>query len=60
MKIKTYAVLTDCIELGIESGWYRAHKHDDNPSPEVIKNCIDDAIHSRIGEYFDFSDELPQ
>ena len=60
MKIKTYVVLTECIENGIEAGWKRAHKHDDNPSAEVIKRCIDDAISVQLGEYFDFSDELPQ
>ena len=54
MRVKTYIVLMDCIEAGVELGWNRAHKHDDNPTPEVIKRCIDDAIQGQIWEYFEY------
>ena len=54
MRVKTHMVLMDCIESGIKLGWNRAHKHDDNPTPQVIKRCIDDAIHGQLGEYFEY------
>ena len=54
MKVKAHIVLMDCIEAGIELGWNRAHKHYDNPTPEVIKRSIDHAIQGQIWEYFDY------
>lgn len=59
MKVKTSVVLLDCIENGINSGWYRAHKHCDNPTEGDIKNAISWAIESQVAEYFVFDDELP-
>jgi hypothetical protein len=57
MKPKTYKILTDCIDNGIEYGWNRAHKHTDQPDSNVVKECIEDAIMLEISENFSFEDD---
>jgi hypothetical protein len=57
MKPKTYKILTDCIENGVEYGWSRAHKHTDQPNPNTVKECIEDAIMLEISENFSFEDD---
>ena len=58
MKIRSeYAILSECIERGVELGFNRAHKHDDAPGSDVIKNAIYDAVTSEISEYFTFDNE---
>jgi hypothetical protein len=57
MKPKTYKILNDCVGNGIEYGWNRAHKHTDQPTPEVIKDCIGEAIMLEISEDFSFEDD---
>ena len=37
LKVNTYAVLEECIEIGIDGGMNRAYKHTDNPTEEQIK-----------------------
>ena len=59
MKIKTYALLSECIERGIDAGWRRAHKHTDQPTERDIKTQIEFAIDAQIAEFFSFDDELP-
>jgi hypothetical protein len=54
MKPKDKMVLDMCIDHGIEMGWARAFKHDDQPKPELIKDCIRVAIEYEIFEWFDF------
>jgi hypothetical protein len=49
--------LTDCIENGVEYGWSRAHKHTDQPNPNTVKECIEDAIMLEISENFSFEDD---
>jgi hypothetical protein len=57
MKIRSeYAILSECIDRGINLGWNRAHKHVEDPSEEVIKNAIYDAVTSEITEYFSFEE----
>ena len=56
MKVKTIKVLEDCLERGIDYGYNRAYKHNDNPSAEDIKNHIFDAIIMEVYEYFDFGE----
>ena len=57
MKVREYIVMAECIERGVEYGYARAYKHDDNPSEEVIKEAIAQAVQNEICEYFIF-DEL--
>ena len=41
---------------GITRGWHLAHKHVDDPSPEAIKERLEDAVMSTIMDYFSFED----
>lgn len=51
------AILERCIEVGIDFGYDRAHKHGDNPTEQHIKSEIENAIWSEIDRYFKFEDE---
>ena len=57
MKPKTYNILADRIDSGIQLGWARAHKHHDNPTPGQIQNAIAQAIMGEINEYFTFEED---
>jgi hypothetical protein len=59
MKIRSeYTILTECIWGGINLGWNHAHKHVEDPSEEIIKKAIYDAVTSEIAEYFSFEETL--
>jgi hypothetical protein len=57
MKPKVYKILELCISRGIDRGWNRAHKHNDNPSEHCIKDSIEENIMNEIAEYFIFDSE---
>jgi hypothetical protein len=57
MKPKLYKILTDCIDTGIEYGWNRAHKHTDQPSVDILKGNIAEAIMLEISENFSFEED---
>jgi hypothetical protein len=42
---------------GVELGWNRAHKHNDEPEPEQIQASILDAVTAQICEWFIFEGE---
>jgi uncharacterized protein (UPF0332 family) len=46
MKPKTCVILEMAIGEGITRGWHLAHKHVDDPSPEAIKERLEDAVMS--------------
>ena len=56
LKVNTYAVLEECIEIGINGGWNKAHKHTDDPSEEYIKDQILHYIMLEVCEKFKFDD----
>jgi len=56
MKPKSLPLLERCIESGIELGYNRAFKHEDNPSKEHIQNCIYTSIMGEFYEWFDFEE----
>lgn len=58
MKVNKRALLSSCIEAGIQSGWNRAHKHTDEPSEHVVAEQIENAIWYEIDQYFDFERNL--
>ena len=64
MKVNIYAVLSMCVEVGVEQGWNRAHKHSDTPEEYYIRQCIEDAVLNMICEYINIDDDgddaLPQ
>ena len=57
MKAREYRVLEHAIEVGVEYGWNRAHKHVDAPSPEAIQNAVCAAVMNEITEWFEFDSE---
>ncbi len=57
LRVNVYRVLSDCVEQGINHGWYKAHKHTDTPDEQSIKTAMDDAVMAEICDYFDFTDE---
>jgi len=57
MKPKFRVILDQAIEEGVRRGYSRAHKHNEDPSEEVICDTIEDCVMSQIYEYFTFDDE---
>ena len=56
LKVNTYAVLEECIEIGIDGGWNKAHKHTDKPEGDYIKEQILHYIMLQVCEKFKFDD----
>lgn len=57
MKPKHKQLLDRCLEDGIEYGWRRAHKHEEDPSEDVIKTEILHAISIELHEWFNFEED---
>jgi hypothetical protein len=57
MKPKFRVILEQAIEEGVRRGYSRAHKHNEDPSEEVICHTIEECVMSQIYEYFTFDDE---
>ena len=45
------------IDEGVRTGFFRAHKHVEDPTPEAIIENIQEAVMSKMYEYFDFEEE---
>ena len=58
MRAKIRKILEECIEIGIERGYERAHKHHDEPRPDWLIHQIEHAIWSEIDERFEFERNL--
>lgn len=56
LRVDLYRLITDAISRGIDSGWYRAHKHTGTPDEFTIKSKIYDATVEQICEYIEFDD----
>lgn len=54
MKPKFRPLLEQCLENGIRRGYYRAHKHNENPAQETIFDEIEECIMSELYEWFTF------
>jgi hypothetical protein len=52
LRVDVFAVLERCIEEGYKRGYNRSFKYQDNPTPGVIEENINEAIMSSILEYF--------
>ena len=57
MRVKTYQLLTECVERGAQGGVERAHKHNNSPSQEEIVEAVRWNIMMEIEGYFSFYDE---
>lgn len=49
---RVWVLLDDTLENGIALGWNRAHKHDDSPTPERIREAIREACLTAVCEAF--------
>jgi len=58
--VKVYPILCEAIESGINYGWIRAHKHDDAPTEEYIKEQIHEAVLNDIFERFDIKPDIEE
>lgn len=52
--INEYKIMSECVERGVEYGYMRAYKHNDDPSEEFIKNEIMEHVMNEICEMFGF------
>ena len=57
MKAKTYQLIQECVEHGVQLGFNRAHKHTDCPSDEKLQNKIIDSVMLEICEWFTFDED---
>jgi len=57
MKPKFRLILEMAIDEGVSTGYYRSFKHSEDPNPEDIIGNIQDAVMSKMYEYFDFEEE---
>ena len=57
MKPKFRLILEMAIDEGVRTGFYRSHKHVEDPSPEAIIESIQEHVMSKFYEYFDFEEE---
>lgn len=58
MKAKIIPLLEQCIDTGIQRGWDRAWKHDDDPPAAVVQDRIREAIWNELHEAFDFEEPM--
>lgn len=42
------------IEMAVQSGYYRAHKHTETPSEEQVKTAIHEAVMNTLHEAIEF------
>ena len=57
MKVKFRVILEQAIEEGVLRGYSRAHKHNEEPTQEVICETIEECVMSQIYEYFTFDED---
>lgn len=50
--VDVYRLVATAVELGVESGWNRAHKHTDDPGADHVKAEIETAIMNNLSEVF--------
>ena len=54
LRVRTYDLMDECVEEGIQSAWMHAHKHVEHPTKETIAEHLQRDIMNRICERFDF------
>lgn len=56
MKTRYYKIWSTAIENGVEAGWSYAHKYNEHPSKDEIKEAIFDHIMNELFEWFSFEE----
>jgi hypothetical protein len=56
LKVNTYAILSECIEIGINRGWNRAYKYTETPTDDKLKEELLHYIMLEISEKFKFDE----
>ena len=56
MRANWQKILEHALDVGIELGWNRAHKHVDSPGPNHIKLEIERAFWAELDEWVSFDD----
>lgn len=54
---RVWEVLEMAVEAGVFRGWNAAHKHNDNPEEEAIRDNIVDHVKSAIADWFAIPDQ---
>ncbi|MEK6879012.1 MAG: hypothetical protein AABY22_05360 [Nanoarchaeota archaeon] len=50
IKLNSYAIISEAVEKGIMFGYKHAHKYDDKPDGEIIKEHIYNDIMNELSE----------
>jgi len=58
MKPKFRILLEMSIDEGVRTGFFRAHKHVEDPSPEAVIESIQEHVMSKMYEYFIFEEDI--
>jgi hypothetical protein len=54
--INAYEVIDRAVEEGLKRGYYRAHKHADNPSEDSLLNEMKTAVMGSLSEILNYDD----
>ena len=57
VRIRVYPIVDDRVELAVEYGWNRAHKHTATPGENEIRERIHQEVMAAFCELFDFDPE---
>jgi hypothetical protein len=56
IKVRLYSLIETAVEQGVGYGWLRAHKHEDHPKEETVKDMIGREVMNSICELIDFEE----
>ena len=56
MRAKEYQLVEVAVEIGLQVGWNRAHKHVDSPTEDAILAAQQNAILNELCEKFEFDE----
>lgn len=57
VKLDAYRIISDAVDVGICSGWNRAHKHTETPSQQHVIDELHKSIMNQLCEILKFDDE---
>jgi hypothetical protein len=56
VRVKAYEVIRRAVEEGVRYGWSRAHKHDEKPDPDVLREALENAVVNELCEWLIFDE----